>query len=263
MSSLSKCFGLCAVVGSMLFSAQVHSVQKSELPLGQWVHEAEYVLRDQTSASVLSMRIKKEDYERDYDLLVLTDDRSEDNKVLIEMLGPALWRGNVTLKVDERITFYEPRNKRTTVMNSSMLTDNWMGSHFTNDDLMRETDLAKHYDYSLLKNWEQEGNQHYLIRLTPKPSAPVAWGKVEYHLYLTPEGKVLPEQLNYFKKLDDTVQVRRLQYSDVTELGGKFVPATLKMTVSESPTEFTEMTYKKIKFNMDLPPNKFSERSFN
>ncbi|MGH8526514.1 MAG: outer membrane lipoprotein-sorting protein, partial [Gammaproteobacteria bacterium] len=190
---------VCLLV--ILISAKADADQA--LPLGRWIKDAENILRGQTSAAVLSMRIKKETYQRDYDLMVLTDDRSASSKVMIKMLGPALWRGNVTLKVDDKITFYDPRSNRVTVMGSSMLGDNWMGSHFTNDDLMRETDLSKHYTNELVEQGPGQDEvgasvTRYRIRLAPKPIAPVAWGKVIYRLYLDQNRRVFPEQLDYY-----------------------------------------------------------------
>ncbi len=231
--------------------------------LSEWINDAENILRGNTSVAVLSMAIHKAEYDREFDLLLMTDDRDNADKFMIRMLGPAVWRGNVTLKVKDRITFFEPRNKRTTVMGSSMLTSSWMGSHFTNDDLMRETDLAKHYQYKLLKSWKENEQSHYSIELLPKPTSPVSWGKVHYHLYLNDEGRVFPAQLQYFKRAEDEMEVRTLSYGNVQEMNGLLIPTNLKMTLRDKPAESTQMHYKKIRFNMDIDPSKFSERVFN
>ncbi|MDP4982055.1 outer membrane lipoprotein-sorting protein [Pseudoalteromonas tunicata] len=238
-----------------------HALAKSTEPLGQWIDSAERILRAKTSASVLTMDINKADFQRDFVLQVLTDDRNDAQKVMVKMLGPALWRGNVTLKVDDRISFFEPRNKRTTVMSSSMLASSWMGSHFSNDDLMRETDLAVHYSYELEKSWQSEGREHHLIALSPLPSAPVVWGKVQYQLYLE-DGRVFPEKVTYFRRAEDTESERTLSYSDVQQMDGFKVPTLLEMRISDKPDEYTRMQYKKIKFNTDLAASKFTEQAF-
>jgi hypothetical protein len=236
--------------------------------LGRWIHDAERVLRGQTSAAVMSMKIKKASYEREYDLLVMTDDRTESGKVLIRMLGPALWRGNATLKVGDRISFFDPRTNRVTVMGSSMLGDNWMGSHFTNDDLMRETDLAKHYRYELLGSQQvnddggAQATQHR-IQLTPLPQAPVAWGKVVYRLNVAADKQVVPVRLEYFRRADDAQPARVLEYSGLNTLGGeRRVPTRLTMTVAQSPGEFTQIDYRKLKFDTQFGAEDFTERAF-
>lgn len=235
--------------------------------LGQWIHEAEHVLRGKTSAAVMSMKVKKTSFEREYDLMVKTDDRSDTAKALIRMLGPALWRGNATLKVGDRISFFDPRTNRITVMGSSMLADNWMGSHFTNDDLLRETDLARHYRYESVSSRaaddkEQAGATEHLIRLTPLPDAPVAWGKVHYLLQVGRDGRVLPVRLDYFRRADDPQPARTLTYDNVTVLGDRRVPARMTMTVADKPGEFTRIDYRKLKFDVQFGADDFSERAF-
>lgn len=246
-------------------AAQTQSVDTATL--GRWIHEAEHVLRGKTSAAVMNMKIKKASYERDYDLLVLTDDRADTGKVLMRMLGPALWRGNATLKVGERISFFDPRTNRVTVMGNSMLGDNWMGSHFTNDDLMRETDLSRHYRYELLASrpaTDESGaavTQHR-IQLSPLPQAPVAWGKVIYQLNIGSDKQVQPLRLEYFRRAEDTQPVRTLDYSGLNVLGERKVPTRLTMMMPEQPGEFTQINYRKLKFDTPFGADEFSERAF-
>lgn len=235
--------------------------------LGRWIHEAEHVLRGKTSAAVMTMKVKKTSFEREYDLIVMTDDRSDTAKVLMRMLGPALWRGNATLKVGDRISFFDPRTSRITVMGSSMLADNWMGSHFTNDDLLRETDLARHYRYEPVSSQPvtDEGQQavtEHLIRLTPLPDAPVAWGKVHYLLHVGRDGRALPVKLDYYRRADDPQAARTLSYSDLRTLGERRVPARMTMTVADKPGEFTRIDYRKLKFDAQFGADDFSERAF-
>ncbi len=241
--------------------------QPSTSDLGSLIQSAETVLRGETSAAVVHMKVKKSTYERDYDLLILSDDRQKASKVFIRMLGPALWRGNATLKVGNRVSFFDPRTNRTTVMGSAMLADNWMGSHFTNDDLLRETDLSKHYKYEPMdleatdKQSAIEGT-HHRIRLTPLPDAPVSWGEVHYHLVVTSAKEVLPISLDYFRRQSDEKPERTLTYDKVEQMGGKTVPTRMTMTLPSRPEEFTRIEYSKLKFGMDLSADKFTERAF-
>ncbi len=251
---------------TLLLSLAAHASAADSLPLQQWIKQAETILRGDTSAAIMSMKIKKEAYQREYDLMVLTDDRAESSKVLIKMLGPALWRGNATVKVDDKISFYDPRNSRVTVMGSSMLGDNWMGSHFSNDDLMRETDLSRHYDYQLLQQQagQEEGIgavRHYTIKLSPKPTAPVAWGKVVYQLYLDGQQRAYPKQLDYFQRAEDAQAARTLSYSALKAMDGKTVPTRMTMLLPAKRGEFTEIEYRKLKFNVKVSAENFGERA--
>lgn len=235
--------------------------------LARWIHDAEHVLRGQTSVAVMAMKVRKSGFEREYDLLVMSDDRSETAKVLIRMLGPALWRGNATLKVGDRVSFFDPRTSRITVMGSSMLADNWMGSHFTNDDLLRETDLSRHYrcepiDSRSTTDEDQQSVVEHLIRLTPLPDAPVAWGKVHYRLHVGRDARALPVQLDYHRRADDAQPARTLRYSALLDLGGRRLPSRMAMTLADKPGEFTQIHYRRLKFDTAFGADDFSERAF-
>ncbi|AOZ02116.1 hypothetical protein BKK81_22650 [Cupriavidus sp. USMAHM13] len=241
--------------------------QPDDRTLAQWIYGAEHILRGKTSAAVMSMTIKKTSFEREYDLLVMTDDRAPAAKVLLRMLGPALWRDNATLKVGDKISFYDPRTNRITVMGNSMLGDNWMGSHFTNDDLMRETDLSRHYSYVLVgsapgKDAAGQPVEEHTIALAPLPTAPVSWGKVLYRLYVGADRQAYPRRVEYFRRAGDEKPARALDYEDVRTMDGKAVPTRLTMSVFDRPGEYTRIDYKRIRFGLDLKADEFTERAF-
>ena len=80
-------------------------------------------------------------------------------------------------RAGRRLGWYDPKTNHVTVVSHSMLGDSWMGSHFTNDDLVKETKLSEHYDHTLLRKWTGKSelgddSTLYRIRLQPKPTAP-------------------------------------------------------------------------------------------
>ncbi|QPF73611.1 outer membrane lipoprotein-sorting protein [Roseateles sp. DAIF2] len=258
---LQQALGLAIVPAWAQANAPVGDAQ-----LSRWIQAAERVLRGRSSAAVMKMQIQRSDYQREYDLLVLSDDRDEQSKVLIRMLGPALWRGNATLKVGERISIYDPRTRRVTVMGSSMLADQWMGSHFTNDDLMRETDLARHYSYELQQRVAERDEldrpvERLSLQLRPKPNAPVAWGRVQYQLHLRDGDAVLPLQVDYFRRAGDAQAQRSLRYSRLAPIDGRPLPLRLTMQALDKPGEYTQIDYARLKFDNDFGADDFSERA--
>jgi len=259
----------CAIAPLAAPHAQAAGESSDTQQTAQRIREAETALRGKTSMGVMKMTIKRSDYERTYDLLVMSDDRSDEGKVLIRMLGPALWRGNATLKVGDRISFYDPRTRRTTVMGNSMLGDNWMGSHFTNDDLMRETDLSRHYSYEVqaqekTKDALGQPVQRWRIQLLPKAGAPVAWGRVLYQLDVgeQPHSRALPVQVDYFRRPDDTAPVRSLRYSQLTQTEAGRLPMRMTMLALDKPGEYTQIDYSRLRFDKDFSADEFSDRAF-
>jgi outer membrane lipoprotein-sorting protein len=186
-------------------------------------------------------------------------------RTLIKILGPALWRGNGTLKVGSQLKLYNPRTNHVTVVSNSMLGDSWMGSHFTNDDLVKETRLDRHFKQKLTKKYsgKNEAGQavtFYHVDLSPKPSAPVAWGKIVYLIW-EKNSVVMPTKALYFRKASSKKPDRTLTFSHVKKMGGRLIPTRLKMTLAKKPGEHTSIIYSKIKFDLRIPDKKFTEQA--
>lgn len=248
-----------------LFVAIIAPATAVATPLKTLVDRADMVLRGKTSAGVFSMQIKTSSYERTFNIVIWDDSRHDEDRTLIRILGPALWRGHGTLKRGAQLKLYNPRSNHVTVVSSSMLGDSWMGSHFTNDDLVKETRLARHYDMKREKKWRgknEAGEQvtFHRLRLTPKPTAPVAWGKIVLELWERGE-LVIPTRMAYHRKASSKRADRTLTFDDVKQLGGRTVPSRMTMTVADKPGEYTRIVYKKIKFGIKIPGSKFTEQA--
>jgi hypothetical protein len=231
----------------------------------QLVRRADMVFRSKTSAAVMTMDIKTRTFERSYKLVAWDDARGSD-RTLIKILGPALWRGHGTLKLGNQLKLYDPKTNHVTVVGHSMLGDSWMGSHFSNDDLVKETRLARDYQVSLLKKWSAPSPTgsgqatFYRVKLEPKPTAPVAWGKIVYELW-EQESVIAPQRAAYYRKSADAKPVRAIAFSGVQELGGRTVPAVMTCTVASKPGEYTRITYRKLKLDVNIPSAKFTEQA--
>jgi len=240
-----------------------HADDAGSRKLAALVDKADMIYRGTTSAAVLDMDIKTTSFHRAYKI-VTWDDRRHGDHALVKILGPALWRGFGTLKIGDSLKLFDPRSNHVTVVGQSMLGDSWMGSHFSNDDLVKETHLAKDYDARLVKSWPgDDAGKHgtfHLIALTPKPTAPVAWGRIEYQIFENGD-LILPVRADYFRKAKDTKAVRAMLFGDVKDLGGRTLPTTMTVTVAKKPGEFTKITYTAIKFDVAIPAEKFSEQA--
>jgi len=222
------------------------------------VRLADMIMRGETSAAVFEMEIKTARYQRQYKV-VAWDDHRKGEKALIKILGPASWRGFGTLKIGEQLKIYDPKTNHVQRVGHSMLGDSWMGSHFSNDDLVKETRLDRDYTIKLEKKWSDDGT-HYRVALKPKPTAPVAWGKIIYEVHQRGD-EILPVRAEYYRKHGDAAAARTMTFSNVKMLGGRRVPATMTVRVARKPGEFTRITYTKLRLNIDVPANKFSEQA--
>jgi hypothetical protein len=235
----------------------------SPSPNEELIAKADHVLRGQTTAALLEMHIHTQTYDRSYSMLLWGDERGGISRALIKILGPARWRGHGTLKIGGRLSLYDPSTDRITVLSGSMLGDNWMGSHFTNDDLVKETELARDYTARSLKDWSAEVNGKqavfHRILLEPTPRAPVAWDHIVFELY-EQGGSVIPTREEYYRRPQQPAATRTLTFDSVKTMGNRVVPTRLIVHVADKPSEYTELVYKQLKFDADVPKSKFTEQ---
>ncbi len=178
-----------------------------------------------------------------------------DDQALMVIRQPAREAGTATLRNKKGLWNYAPRADRLIRIPSGLLSESWMGSHFTNDDLMRETSFTKDYDTKL--SWATVDGKRYLQEtLTPKKGAPVVWQKVVY--LMTPD-EWLPVKASYY---DDGKVQRIMEFSEVKKLGGRKIPTVMKLLpqTGEDKGEMTRVEYKKMEFGAHVDPGMFTQR---
>ena len=132
----------------------------------------------------------------------------------------------------------------------------WMGSHFTNDDLVKESRLIEDYDIETTFGGEREGHEVWEFRLSPKPEAAVVWGHIEYRVR---KGSFMPLWARYYD--EDGALARTLEFSEFRELGGRLVPAVMNMFPADKPDERTTILSEELEFDVELEESFFSLQS--
>ncbi|MFO8070606.1 MAG: outer membrane lipoprotein-sorting protein [Polyangia bacterium] len=172
---------------------------------------------------------------------------------IVRITSPLKERGNATLKAEGELYTYLSKTGRTIKIASGMMSASWMGSHFTNDDLLRETRFSEDYESELIFEGEEEGQQIYRFELTPHADTPVVWGRIDV--------AVRASDLQPLSELfydEDGDKMRLLLFSDHAEVGGRVVPRELTMRPLDGSGEYTELRYRHIDFNIDLDPGFFT-----
>ncbi len=175
------------------------------------------------------------------------------DRFLISILYPAKDEGISTLKVGRDIWNYLPKVDRVIKIPASMMGGSWMGSHITNDDLVKESQIADDYTFRLL---EDRGEGVWVIESVPKPEAAVVWGKLIYEIIMP---DLIPVQISYFD--EEGKKVRVIRYSEVQEIDGRKIPLKMEVLPLEKPEESTTMIYEKIRFGVSLQDGFFSLRN--
>ena len=132
--------------------------------------------RGSSSEAVVAMTIHRPDWERTMTLKGWTRGRADS---LFTTLEPARDRGNGTLKKGREMWTYNPKINRTIKIPPSMMSQSWMGSDFSNNDLAKSDSIVEEYTHELTGSSQEGGVRVFAITATPKPDAPVVWGKQE------------------------------------------------------------------------------------
>jgi outer membrane lipoprotein-sorting protein len=237
---------ICIIFLLTLFSQPVIAAEGSVASLLKHIDD---LYRGTSSHAEVTMRVKTEYFERE---LTMEAWSKGSEASLIKILAPKKERGITTLKAGKEIWNYLPKTNRVIKVPSSMMAANWMGSHFTNDDLVKESRYSDDYDCS-----EKSGTSTVItIECLPKEDAAVVWGRVD--LDVAAQTK-LPMEVRYYD--EDFTLVRTMIFDEVNDLGGRKIPARLRMVPEDKPGEETVVTYKKIRFDLELEDNMFSIRS--
>jgi hypothetical protein len=214
------------------------------------VRHVDGLLRGESSHGRVAMEVVTERWTRSIELEIWSLGRDHS---LVRVLAPAREAGTATLKVGRNIWNYLPRVDRTIRVPGAGMGGSWMGSHFTYDDLVRESSLV--YDFTAAISFEgaRDGAEIWELTLTPRPEAPVVWSRLELEVR---KDNRMPVRMRYF---DDRGRLARTMYfRNYRTLGGRLVPTELSMYPEDRPGERTTIFYEALRFDVDLDPAFFS-----
>jgi hypothetical protein len=214
------------------------------------IDRVDRILRGDSSHGVAKMEGVTENWERTLtmELWSLGTEYS-----LVKIDAPAKEAGSGTLKAEDDIWQYLPKVDRTIKIPVSMMMGSWMGSHFTNDDLVKESRLVEDYDIEISFEGDRDGVEVWDFKLTPRPEAPVVWDHIEFRVR---KADLMPLWARYYD--EDGELVRTLAYSDFRKMGGRLVPAVMDVHPEDKPGERTSVRYSEIEFDIDIKKSFFS-----
>lgn len=175
---------------------------------------------------------------------------------LIYITAPAKEKGQVFLKRENEMWNWVPNIERMIKIPPSMMMQSWMGSDFTNDDLVRESSIVHDYTHKLLGEEVIDGYNCYKAELTPLDDAPVVWGKViiwvskEEYYWLKSE---------YYD--EDGFLVNTEILSEVKQMDDRKIPTRMEMIPADEPGNKTIIIFKNMKFSVKLDESFFSQQN--
>ena len=224
----------------------------SNLDPGIILNNVDDIYRSNASHGILTLSVKTSNWQRS---LTLEQWSKGNDMHLLKVLKPKKEKDLATLRVDNNVWNYMPKVKRVVKIPSSMMSSSWMGSHFTNDDLVKQSRMVIDYDFSITYEGLRDGVDIVEISCIPKKNAAVVWGKVEVIVY---RNDFIPLNIVYYD--EDLKLSRTLKFSNIQVLGGKKIPLQMKMVPTDEPEESTAILWEKIEFDLAIKDDFFSLR---
>jgi outer membrane lipoprotein-sorting protein len=217
------------------------------------VKKADEKMRGNSSEGEFTMIIERPTWSREISMKnwTLGNDYS-----LVYITAPAKEKGQVFLKRHKEMWNWVPNIERMIKIPPSMMMQSWMGSDFTNDDLVRESSLTKDYQKKLLGEEKIGEYNCYKVELIPNDDAPVVWGKIlmwvskkEFH-WLKAE---------YYD--EDEILVNTEIMSEVKMMDNREMPTRMEMIPADKPGQKTIIIFEKMDFDVKIDESFFSQQN--
>ena len=220
----------------------------AKISVEELLNKADRLYRSDSSHAIMEMKIITGNWERTTEMEVWSRGVED---TLIRILSPRKDKGIKTLKLGNQMWNYFPKINKVLKVPPSMMMSSWMGSDFTNDDLVKENTLSDDFD-SKLQTHPTAEDELYFIVLTPKKHAVTVWGKISLSIR---RHDYMPLKQVYYNERGEKKRV--LEFREFQQMGGKMIPTVMEMSTLSKKSK-TQIRYKSIHFNPTYSKNFFS-----
>lgn len=218
------------------------------------VRKADDKMRGEKSSIMeMTMKIVRPTYER---TLSFKSWSKGPEKSMVLITAPAKEKGQSFLKLNRDMWNWNPTISRMIKMPPSMLSQGWMGSDYTNDDLLNQRSIVVDYNHKIIGSDTLEKRQCYKIELDPKEDAPVVWGKIIF--WITKKDYLLLKSLYYD---EDGYLVKTELGTTIKNMDGRVIPTVYQLIPADKQGDKTIVTLNKIQFNAGINDSYFSQQN--
>ncbi len=239
-------------VSLCLLSLSAITIAETSAEVDALVKKVDKLYRADNSYARMVMRIVNPHYQRTLTMDIWSQGMK---KTFIRILEPAKDRGVATLRVDKEMWNYFPKIDKVMKVPPSMMMSSWMGSDFTNDDLVKETTLLDDYNARLAPPADANPDYYY-IELTPKARSATVWGKI---ISVVRKSDYIPVSEDYYDEKGK--KMRRIDFKGIKKMGGRLIPTIMEVKPLNKPGNTTVIEYQKAVFDQGVPASTFSLRN--
>lgn len=237
------------IVVCFLFLGSVAQAQDAK----EIIRKADEKMQGLSNYAVMTIKIVRPTWERE--MKMRSWSKGTDYSMII-IDAPSKDKGTVFLKRKKEIWNWLPSIDKSIKLPPSMMMQNWMGTDFTNDDLVKQSSIVNDYDQQIIGDSTIQGYDCYKIEMIPKEEAAVVWGKV---IIFIEKDDYLQLRVEYFD--EEAYLVNLMNFYDVKEMGGRIIPTRMEMIPADSPDKKTVMIYNSIEFDIKIEENYFTTQN--
>jgi outer membrane lipoprotein-sorting protein len=208
---------------------------------------------EQSGYSVMTMTIVRPTWQRTVEFKSWA---KEDDYALTLITAPSREKGQSFLKRKNEMWSWNPSINRLIKLPPSMMSQGWMGSDYTNDDILRESSVVDDYSHSFEGEETINGQQCYKIKLTAKEDADILWGSqiwwVDKKEFIVLKAELYDE---------DGYLVRTETASDLKIMDGRLLPTLIELVPAETEGQKTILKIIEMKFNLKMEESFFSQQN--
>jgi len=235
----------------LLSASVIVSAGNDEIRVRQILRKMDDLYRSSSSRALLEMEIVTPHWQRTLKMEMWSKGLE---KTFIRILEPKKERGVATLKLDNEIWNYLPKTAKVIKIPPSMMMGSWMGSDFTNDDLVREYTFYDDYRFSLIAPADGD-TAHIRVACVPKAGVPLLWAKV---ILTVRKGDFLPMTEEFFDEKGRRMRIMR--FSGIRTFGRRTLPAVLELIPENKKGQKTVVRYLDVTFDANVSDGVFSLR---
>jgi outer membrane lipoprotein-sorting protein len=245
----------CAIIFFLLVQGSgMNALLAQDLSATDIVRKADEKFNgEKSSYSVMSMKVIRPEWQRTIEFRSWTLGR---NYALTLIIAPAKEAGQSFLKRGSEMWSWNPSIGRLIKLPPSMMSQGWMGSDYTNDDILKESSVVTDYVHEIVGEENIDGRACYKINMTARENASIVWGKqvrwIDKKDFLVLKAELYDE---------DGYLVRTETGSDIKIMDGRAITSKIELVPAEEPENKTLVEIREIKFNIPVEESYFSQQN--
>jgi len=216
------------------------------------VRKMDELYRSRSSEALVEMQIATPDWQRTLKMRAWSLGM---DKTFIRILEPKKEEGVATLRIGNEMWNFLPKIDKVLKIPPSMMMSSWMGSDFTNDDLVKEYTFIESYRFEMTTPEAPESGLRY-VKCVPKEGLPIVWGFI---VVAVRADDLTPVWEKYYDEKGRLM--REIRFQDVKAFGTRRIPSVMELIPTAKAGQKTVIRYLEARFDLELSPEIFTLRN--